>query len=284
MSDLVTGDAVVLELRLAKLPSRALAFCLDLAVMVTALTLLLLVLYAVTPAADGAQTVAVVIAVMIIVFVGYPVTVESLTRGRSLGKLALGLRVVREDGGPIRFRHALVRALTGLVVDFGLLSGFTGAIGVISSLASPRGRRVGDVLAGTMVVRERVATPAAAPFEMPPGLAGWAESLEFSRLPDGLALRARQFLGRVHELDPAHRASLGAALAEQVAARVGPAAPAGTAPEAYLAAVLVARRHRELARFGTRPAPAPGPPPSGPAEPDGPPEPEAPSDGFVLPR
>jgi uncharacterized RDD family membrane protein YckC len=310
VSDLVTGDAVVLELRVAKLPSRALAFCLDLAVMLVALALLLLGLYAVTPAGDEAQGVAVVVAVMIIVFVGYPVTVESLTRGRSVGKLALGLRVVREDGGPIRFRHALVRGLAGLVVDFGLLSGFTGAVAVISSLASPRGRRVGDLLAGTMVVRERVAAaPVGVPVEMPPALAGWAESLEFSALPDGLALRVRQFLGRVGELDPAYRASLGAALAERVAARVSPAAPAGTPPEAYLAAVLVARRHRELARLGTRPAPpapaataptaaatapaptAAAPTPANPApaprtSPDAPSaaEPQAPSDGFVLPR
>ena len=278
----------MLELRLAKLPSRALAFCLDLAVMVVVLALLLVGLYAVTPADDLAQFAAVGVAVMVIVLVGYPVTVESLTRGRSLGKLALGLRVVREDGGPIGFRHALVRGLTGLVVDFGVLSGFTGAIGVISSLASPRGRRVGDVLAGTMVVRERVVAPTAAPVEMPPGLAGWAESLEFSGLPDGLALRVRQYLGRVGELDPAHRASLGAALAEQVASRVSPAAPAGTSPEAYLAAVLVARRRREQARLATRPAPpdpAPAAPPAGADAPSpAPPGPEAPSDGFVLPR
>jgi len=278
----------VLELRLAKLPSRALAFCLDLAVMVVVLALLSVGLYAVTPADDLAQFAAVGVAVMVIVLVGYPVTVESLTRGRSLGKLALGLRVVREDGGPIGFRHALVRGLTGLVVDFGVLSGFTGAIGVISSLASPRGRRVGDVLAGTMVVRERVVAPTAAPVEMPPGLAGWAESLEFSGLPDGLALRVRQYLGRVGELDPAHRASLGAALAEQVASRVSPAAPAGTSPEAYLAAVLVARRRREQARLATRPAPpdpAPAAPPAGADAPSpAPPGPEAPSDGFVLPR
>jgi uncharacterized RDD family membrane protein YckC len=279
VSDLVTGDAVVLELRLAKLPSRALAFCLDLMVMLVVLALLLLAVYAVTPAGDVAQSVAVVVAVTIIVLVGIPVTVEALTRGRSLGKLALGLRVVREDGGPIRFRHALVRGLTGLVLDFGLFSGFTGAVAVISSLASPRGRRVGDVLAGTMVVRERVATPVAAPVEMPPELAGWAESLEFSGLPDGLALRVRQFLGRVGELDPAHRASLGAALARQVAARVSPAAPEGTNPEAYLAAVLVARRHRELARLGARPATPP--PPTRPAPPQ---DPETPSDSFVLPR
>jgi hypothetical protein len=142
------------------------------------------------------------------------------------------------------------------------------------------------VLAGTMVVRERVAAPTTAPVEMPPGLAGWAESLEFSGLPDGLALRVRQFLGRVGELDPAHRASLGAALAGQVAARVSPAAPADTNPEAYLAAVLVARRRRELARLGTQPAapPAPARPVDADHSEPAPPEPGAPSDGFVLPR
>lgn len=287
MSDLVTGDAVVLDLRLAKMPSRALAFGIDLSVMLTALTILVGIVFAALPSFDRALVSAAGLAMVVIVFVAYPVTVETLTRGRSLGKLALGLRVVRDDGGPIRFRHALTRGLAGLIVDFGVFSGFTGAVAVIASLASARGKRVGDILAGTVVVRDRLPPPEVLNLQMPAPLAGWAPSLELSRLPDPLALRVRQFLSRVDELDPAHRATLGASLANEVSAHVSPPAPAGTPAEAYLAAVLLTRRHREQAMRAAR-APTdtpPRPPYSAPAPPDPPEEPPLSGPGgFVLPR
>ncbi|WP_028923508.1 RDD family protein [Pseudonocardia acaciae] len=279
MSDLVTGDAVVLELRLAKLPSRALAFVLDLLVMATMFGIVLAMTFALLPSVDGTLQAAVVIALLIIVFVGYPVTWETLTRGRSLGKLALGLRVVREDGGPISFRHALARGLAGLIIDFGGFSGFTGAVAVVSSLVSPRGRRLGDMLAGTVVVRERQPTPDPLYLAMPPYLEPWAEALDLSRLPDALALHARQFLSRTHELDPAHRATLGNSLAHQVFAHVSPPPPHGTPAEEYLAAVLVTRRRRAEATLAARQPPAPPSPPQ-PATPHRPPDPP---EGFVLP-
>ncbi|MGH3611539.1 MAG: RDD family protein [Pseudonocardia sp.] len=259
MSDLVTGDAVVVELRLARLASRALAFAIDLALMATAFLLLILLAAATGTFAtvDDAFVATVVLVVTLAVFVAYPVTMETLTRGRSLGKIALGLRVVREDGGPIRFRHALARGLAGFAVDFGVLSLFTGTIGLISSLASAQGRRVGDMLAGTVVVRERVPVARAAEVLMPPQLAGWAASLALSQLPDAPALSARQFLQRVGDLDPQVRVSLGAALAGQVAAHVSPAPPTGTPAEAYLAAVLAERRRREEVRLAAQQPAAP---------------------------
>lgn len=297
MNDLVTGDAVVLELRLARLASRAIAFGIDLAVMVTAFVVLLAVAAATgaTGGVDGALAATIGLVLTLLVFVGYPVTIETLTRGRSLGKMALGLRVVREDGGPVRFRQALTRGLAGFVVDFGVLSLFTGAVGLISSLVSVRGRRVGDMLAGTVVVRERM--PAVRPVEvwMPPPLAGWATSLTLSQLPDALALSARQFLQRAGDLDPQVRGTLGASLAGQFATHVSPAAPPGTPVEAYLAAVLAERRRREDARLvPPRPAPgwpgpyrpAPTPPATGTRWGDAatPTPPRDPGDGFALPR
>ena len=293
MNDLVTGDAVVLELRLAKLASRAVAFGIDVIVMGTVFGVLLLALSGLLSSADGALVATVTLVLVVSVFVGYPVAVETLTRGRTLGKMAMGLRVVREDGGPTGFRQALARGLAGFVVDFGILSLFTGAIGLITSLASPRGRRVGDVLAGTVVVRERVPTADAAPIAMPPSLATWAMTLELSRLPDAVALSVRQYLQRTGQLDPRVRASLGASLAAQVGACVSPPPPRGTPAEAYLAAVLAERRRREEARLaGQQPVPtlltgrptapwssAPPAPPRPGRDADPPPQ-----DGFVLPR
>jgi uncharacterized RDD family membrane protein YckC len=192
MSDLVTGEAVVLELRLAKLASRALALAIDLVLQIGLLLVGTLVLAGLLGSVDDALSTALALVFYVAVVVGYPVAMETATRGRSLGKLAFGLRVVRDDGGPVRFRHALVRALLAVVeiwVTFG-------SIALIASLASSKGKRLGDYLAGTVVVRERVPVPAAPVAPMPPPLAAWAAGLDLSRVPDDLALAARQYLSR----------------------------------------------------------------------------------------
>ena len=303
---MITGDGVLVELRPARLASRSLAFAVDLAVMLAGFAALLLVFTATGALGefDLALTATIGVVVTVSAFIVYPVTVETLTRGRSLGKAALGLRVVREDGGPIRFRHALTRGLAGFVIDFGVLSAFCGVIGLISSLVSARGRRVGDALAGTVVVRERVPRVASEPVPMPPALAGWARSLSLSQLPDPLALQARQFLQRGSELDPRVRATLGESLAAEIAACTGPPPPPGTGAEPYLSAVLAERRRREAERLqaqqaGTGPVAAPAtaeaavpesPQPAVTAgsrwqpETDAPVRPDAPDDGFAVPR
>lgn len=267
----------MLELRLAKLPSRGLAFGIDLVAMVVAFVVLIAIAGgALGSGIDDALGAAVGLVLVLVVFVGYPVTVETLTRGRSVGKIVLGLRVVREDGGPIRFRQALTRGLAGFIVDFGILSLFTGAIALVTSLASPRGRRVGDMLAGTVVLRERVPVRQAPAVRMPGALGRWAQELELSGLPDSVALPARQFLLRAPDFDPEVRASMAEGLAAQVAGHVSPAPPPGTMPEAYLSAVLAERRRREEDRLaGQRVSPVPPAPSDGghtePARPASPP-------------
>ena len=252
MSDLVTGEAVVLELRLAKLASRSLALAVDLAVQVGLLLLGTLVVAGPVGAVDDALAAALGLVFSVLVVVGYPVAVETATRGRSLGKLALGLRVVREDGGPVRFRHALVRGLLSVVEIWLTL----GSVALITSLASAQGKRLGDFLAGTLVVRERVPVPAGPVATMPPRLAAWASGLDLSRVPDDLALAARQLLSRHGELAPRVRDELGGRLADALAAVTGPPAPPGTPPWAFLAAVLAERRRRDLLRLGAAGAPA----------------------------
>ncbi|UOZ10082.1 RDD family protein [Amycolatopsis sp. WQ 127309] len=247
-SELVTGEAVVLDLHVAKLASRALAMALDVVVQFALLLGAVFVLTLAVPAGDGSLALTLFLVFLVLVMVGYPVLFETLSRGRSLGKMAVGLRVVRVDGGPIRFRHALTRGLAGFVVDFWTL-GLFGAVAVIVSLCSSDGRRVGDFLAGTLVVRERVPESAGYPaIGMPPGLEGWASQLDLTRLPDGLALASRQFLARFTELRPEASHALGWGLAQQVGNALGAAVPPGVPPWAFLAAVLAERRNRDHAR------------------------------------
>jgi uncharacterized RDD family membrane protein YckC len=243
-SDLVIGEGVALDLRPASFATRALAVTLDLFIEV-ALLVGLLFATAATDLADAASWAAAAISSVVIALVALPVTVETLTRGRSLGKLAAGLRVVRDDGGPVRFRQALVRGLVGFF-EFYVT---TGSVALIASLIDSRGRRLGDVLAGTYVIRVRGPRDTAPPVQMPPALAGWARGADIGRLPDPLAVAVRQYLRRAERLHPASRERLGTELSAAVALLVAPPPPAGAPAEAFLAAVIAARRDRDLVRL-----------------------------------
>jgi uncharacterized RDD family membrane protein YckC len=243
--DLITGEAVVLDLRPASFVTRALALMLDLAVMIFALLVLSFLLFATGDFLDEAADSALGLVVTLAVLIGIPITVETLTRGRSVGKIAAGLRVVRDDGGPIRARHALIRGLLAVVEIYWTF----GSIALITSLVNRRGKRLGDLLAGTHVIRERSPREQPNPVRMPPHLYPWVVASDLGRLPDRLSLAVRQFLARAPRLAPDSRERLGRSLAEQVSQYVSPQPPPGTHPEDFLSAVLAERRDRDYARL-----------------------------------
>jgi uncharacterized RDD family membrane protein YckC len=242
---IVIGEGVVLDARPASFITRGMGAMLDFlvigAVIVTALVVGGIWFFDnVVLGEDVAMVVYVLASVVVMVVI--PVTVETLSRGRSVGKLACGIRVVRDDGGPVRFRHALVRGLIGVIELWLTLGG----IAAIASLANAKGKRLGDIAAGTYAVRVRGGKQLSAPIVMPQSLAAWAHTADMRRLPDGLALAARQLLGRAARLAPESRARLGDDLAGQIERYVAPGPPPGTHPEAFLHAVLAERREREL--------------------------------------
>ncbi|MFC5953253.1 RDD family protein [Streptomyces pratens] len=248
MSELVTGEAVALELRPAKLPSRALAVLLDLVAAVTVYVVVTIALVAATASLDQAARTAISLTVFLLLLVGVPMAVETLSHGRSLGKMACGLRVVRDDGGPIRFRHALVRGLIGVIEILMTM----GVVACIASLVSSRGRRLGDVFAGTLVVRERLPVgPVGSVPPPPPWLAGRFSGLDLSAVPDGLWLAVRQYLTRMRQLDPQAGHAMAERLAADLADRTGAPVPQGVPAAAYLAAVVQERQARDARRaFG----------------------------------
>jgi hypothetical protein len=198
--------------------------------------------------------------------------------------MALGLRVVSDDGGPERFRQALFRAMAG-VIEIWV---FFGGPAVICSLLSPKGKRIGDIFAGTVVISER-APRLSPPPTMPPQLAWWASSLQLSGLGSEQAELARQFLSRASQLDPAVREQMAYRITGEVVAQISPPPPPGVPPQLILAAVLAERHRRELARLQP-PAPVTFPPqwPAQPAyQPPAPPiapsAPSAPDSGGFTP-
>jgi uncharacterized RDD family membrane protein YckC len=281
VSQLVTGEAVVLQVRIARMPTRALACAIDMLLQGIVLSVLIALLAGFLFGSEVSEALAgaLIFVVVLLVVVGYRVAMETLTRGRTLGKMVLGLKVVRDDGSSIRFRHALVRTLMWFFVDFA--PWFAACPGIVASLMNKQGKRIGDMVSGTVVIRERNQPMASPPLFVPGHLVQWAQSLELSRLSDELANAARDYLARFTELLPGPQYALGEALAARVAAVIAPAPPTQVIAPAYLSAVLAERRRRELQRLSTqRPLPTgpfpstspypPAPSPYGPAAPTSP--------------
>ena len=243
--DIVTGEGVAVELPVASTLSRAASGLIDVAV---ELAVLLLAVVAVGPlVSDQSEAVGTALGLVasVLVLVALPATVETLSRGRTLGKLALGLRTVRDDGGPILARHAIARALVGFV-EIWLLSGIPA---VVSSVVSSRSKRLGDIAAGTYVVSQRSRLRLQQPPQMPAPLAAWAASADVATLPSGLTVAVRQFLTRSASLQPHSREPLARELAAEVLRYVAPAPPDGFHPEWVLAAVVAERRRRDGERL-----------------------------------
>ena len=250
--EVVTGEAVVLDLPCARFPTRMLAHLIDMLVQLPVLGIIFGLIGAAAGGhtLDTATTAALGVTGYVLVIVGYPVIFETLSRGKTLGKLALGLRVVGDDGSPERFRQALVRGLAGAVECWILL----GIPALIASMASQRAKRLGDLFAGTFALRERAPRPHAMVALPDPRLSGWATSLQLSALPEPLAAAAASYLSRYWELDARVRDQLGWQLAADIAARVSPPPPPGMPPVHYLGLVLAERRNRDLRRYAPPPA------------------------------
>ncbi len=237
----LTGEAVALDVQPVGFFLRLLGAVIDLIVGVVVLVggvLLLGVLIDQGVIAESAVNIG-VISLIVLVLVVLPTAVETLSRGRSLGRLAVGARIVRTDGGAAGFRQAFIRALVGVLEIWFTL----GAIAAVVGIFTPRAQRLGDLLAGTASERTRARPlPPAAP-GIPPGMESWAGIADVSRLPDRLAARISQFVRGADALEPSARARVAVELSEAVRPFVSPV-PAVDA-EVLVRAVSAVRRDRE---------------------------------------
>lgn len=255
----------MLDFETAGVGSRVLARLVDGAVLTIALVVFTLAMEGLVTGRTS-TTVGVVVTVLVIAFVvfGYWMLFETFWSGRTLGKAALGLRVVTVEGAPIRFRHAAIRAMLGLV-DFLLPP--LGPVAVVSVVASARNQRLGDLAAGTIVLRGRAhAEPARAlALLVPPESAEVIAALSLARITEQQYNLVRRFLLRIPQLTPWARAQLATDLAGRVSTTTGVACPPSMHPEWFLHAAGIAHHGPAAGPFGVvgRPAPPP-PPPSGP--------------------
>lgn len=243
--ELITGEAVALDVRPASFILRAAGALIDLVVNVLLALLLvwLLIVAAEAFSMDPAAFQAGVISIIVVSFIVTPTAIELLMRGRSLGKLAIGARVVRLDGGAIGFRHSFIRSLVGFFEIY--MTG--GGVAALVGLLSDRSQRLGDLLAGTYAQHERVPRVVTPVYGIPPELAGWATTADVARMPDRLARRIAQYLQQVSRLSPAARERLGRELAGEAAPFVSPVP--NVAPDTFLFAVAAIRREREFRKL-----------------------------------
>jgi uncharacterized RDD family membrane protein YckC len=243
---------VVLDFETASVGSRALAQGVDVYVRIGLLFILSFLIQAVF--AIGGQTVAIVVGIVggFLILFGYPVFCEVRFNGQTVGKRALNLRVVTVEGAPVSIRHASIRTMLS-VVDFFLIP--IGLVATVAVLLSPRNQRVGDMLAGTIVLREGTGATFPVPVSFPPlpGYEGYARSLDVGAVTPGQYALLRSFLIRVNELTPDARAHLAGRLAVPLAQAMHHTLPPGVSYEAFLVSAAAAYQLRQ----GGPPVPLP---------------------------
>jgi len=257
---IITPEAVVLELAPAGLATRAFAKLIDLLCQGLILGVLaMLIGYLAGFMGGSLPTVLLSVSVFVVLFV-LPIVTEAIWNGKSPGKAVVGLRVVTADGGPIQFRHAAVR---GLLQPLDIYAG----IGALPALFTRRSQRLGDLLAGTFVLSDRVASARAHAilFVPPPGCEELIARMDVGRLTHRQYSTIRQFLLRVGELSPDARGSLALRLATPVRELTSASPPGWMTAELFLICVASAYQLRS----GTLPPEAvmsrqmPGGPPGG---------------------
>lgn len=237
VSSLITGEAVALDIRAASLAARAVSCGIDAIVYGIAYVGIFAAAGWAIDQVNGIDSLlgnTLVIGLIVLTMVAIPCTVELLTRGKSLGKVICGLRIVREDGGAISFRHAFLRALLWQIE----VLAFGGGIAAFVGLLSPQSKRLGDYLAGTLAVNERAGVPRTAQISVPAHLVGWISRADVSPIPSGLHYRIVQFLTTADVRTPESRLERAIELAEEVNPHIAPAPPMGTHPEEFLAAII----------------------------------------------
>ncbi|KAF2412184.1 hypothetical protein B1729_16335 [Microbacterium sp. B35-04] len=240
--EVLTGEAVALDVQPLGYFLRALGVLIDMVLGVVVLLLFawgvgwLLSIDAVDPAVVPILTIVVLVLVMVVI----PTVVETTTRGRSLGRLAVGGRIVRVDGGAAGFRHAFIRALVGVFELW-----FTvGAVAALVGAFTPRSQRLGDLLAGTYSERTRTPRLPDVNLGIPLTLTEWAAVADVARLPERLSRRLAQFARSAVNMEPTARARVAASLAQEASEHVSPVPAVDN--ETFLIGVVAVRREREL--------------------------------------
>lgn len=231
-----TPEGVSIEVTLAGLGSRFGAALVDIVIQGVLLLILLLALTMAGSTLSGDLSVflmgvgAVALAVIIL---GYYIVFEALNGGRTPGKAVFGIRVASVDGAPVGLGAVSLRTLMRLV-DF-LPAAY--AVGAIAIVTNSRNQRLGDMVANTVVIRDRMAASPQVP-RIEGKTLGW----DVSSLNDAEFGLVRRFAARRHDLASEARRRLASDLATRLRPRV--AGGDRLEDEEFLLQVLVEKEAR----------------------------------------
>lgn len=233
-----TPEHVVLDYEVAGVGSRALAAIADWLIL---LVVILVVGFSLSFSVGSARWVLAVLLLLLFATVwGYFTLFEGLMRGQTPGKRWLGIRVIRDTGHAVTVSDAAARNLLLPIDLFGFL-------GILFIAIHPRAKRIGDLVAGTVVVRDRPTYHLAPPLE--PGAAASEESAGAPLLGDEEFRFLREFAERAPELPPEVRSRHAGRLAERLAGKF-PDRPADDV--VFLLGVYGDELSRRRGRFGAR--------------------------------
>lgn len=236
-----TPEHVVLDYEIAGLGSRALATFLD--TLVLGVWSIAVGIVVMTQFSSGTWAGALLTVILFASTWGYFTFFEGLRRGQTPGKRWLGIRVVRDTGHAVTFGAAAARNLLR-VVDFLPPPYLLGAVFVA---LHPRAKRLGDIVAGTVVVRDRPVETAGR--VAPQSDAHEVDAAGMPELADDEFRVLREYAERAATLPPDVRARL----AERLTARLAPRFPNRAAdPAVFLAGLHRDEVARRRGRFGAQ--------------------------------
>jgi uncharacterized RDD family membrane protein YckC len=232
-----TPEGVQLDLPLAGIGSRFMALIIDSLIEIVVLIAVILGAYAI-----GGEVAATIVGLcgVLAAYVGYHVVMEVFGGGRTVGKRATGLRVVSDGGGQVGLRASLIRNFLRLLE--GVATSYIPAM--ISVLATQNNQRLGDLAAGTLVVRDQRAASVvapSAPLVAPERFANW----DVTGIGEQEAAAVRAFLERRSALRPGARRTLAAQLAGQLRPLVAGVRP-GLEDETFLEHLAAAKARGKM--------------------------------------
>lgn len=220
--DASTPEDIVVTVNLAGIGSRGTAVIIDVIVQLVLIDILYMffgliagLLMVGSPNA-GMVIVAVLVAAAFIVLFGYHVVLEYFWRGKTLGKAAMRIHVARDGGLPLTWTAVLIRNILRLVDFLPLFYG----LGLIVILCGGRRKRIGDFVAGTVVLRDDRAEPGTGYIIVAPRMYESYAYWDTTGVNDEEELLVRRFLERRPQLTSRARAALGSQLADRLRPKV----------------------------------------------------------------
>ncbi|WP_124054142.1 RDD family protein [Arcanobacterium ihumii] len=242
--EIITGEAVALEMPSATVVTRLSSAVIDATVYLIPLIYTEYQLSIYSGNFSGATVNTLNVLTLVLWLWIIPALVTGLSRGLSLGRILTSTRIVRLDGGTLTIRQAFIRSAVAIIE--GWLTCY--AIAFFVMLFNNRAQRLGDLNAGTYVVRWPKGRKTDYKFTLAPNLATWADVVQTREAPSGLLLNISNHFHAAKKMEPQARKDQAMVLAAATENYVAPPPPWGTDPEDFISAFVLIRHQVEFER------------------------------------